>query len=97
MAKVGDYNRLPETRQDLGYKWEEITPEKAMEYLGKYLKRQNAKCFVVDVYSTGDHIFRNMIIQLPYQSEMFLASDLSIQFGRDEGRQITILFMEKNL
>lgn len=90
MAEL-QYNSLPETRKDLGYEWQPISIDAALGRLAKFLERNNAKAFINDVYATNDSVYRNIIIQLPYMNEAFLAEDIGIQFDRDKGRQFTLV------
>lgn len=83
------YVPLSETRTDLGYSWIEQSIDEALAYFAGYLKRNGAKAYVVDVYATNNQVYRNVVIQLPEQSEVFPAENINIQFNRDEGRQLS--------
>jgi hypothetical protein len=82
------FNELPEIRKDLGYSWRPISVYGALEHFADYLIRNGARAFEVDVYATGDSVFRNIVIQLPATGEGHFAEDISIQFNRDKGRQL---------
>lgn len=81
------YTPLPEARGDLGYSWIEQSIDEVLAFFGSYLKRNDAKAYVMDVYASNNQVYRNIIIQLPTQSKVFPAENIHIQFNRDEGRQ----------
>lgn len=84
------YTSLPETRKDLGYSWIEQSIDETLAHFGEYLKRNDAKAYVMDVYATSNRVYRNIIIQLPRQPEFFPAEGTHIQFNRNEGRQLSL-------
>lgn len=84
------YKELPSTRTDLGYDWIERPVDQTLADFGEYLKRNNARAFLQDVYATNDQVYRNIIIQLPGESEGFTPEDISIRFNRDKGRQLSL-------
>jgi len=90
MAENLTFNTLPETREDLGYKWRPVGLPEALNHFAKFLERNKARVFEQDVYASNDRIYRNILIQLPFMSEVFLAEDIHIQFDVDEGRQFIL-------
>lgn len=85
------YSQLPSTRTDLGYNWTEVPLEEVMSHFKAFLERNNAKAHMMDVYASNNQVYRNMVIQLPYMSEVFGSEeDIHIQFNRDKGRQFTL-------
>jgi len=83
------FNELPHLREDLDYKWREVDLTMALGHFGRFLKRNDAKAFEVDVYATNDCVYRNIVIQLP-EKGAFAAEDIHIQFNRDSGRQYSL-------
>lgn len=83
------YPELPSTRTDLGYSWQPSTPSDVLHAFGKFLQRNNARAFLMDVYASNDAVYRNMVIQLP-EKGAFAAETIYIQFDRDEGRQYSL-------
>lgn len=84
------YRELPPARGDLGYSWVEQSTDEGLAYLGGFLKRNNAKVYVMDVYATNDKVYRNITIQLPRLGEVYGAEDIYIQFDRNSGRQFSL-------
>ena len=84
-----DYTPLPETRTDLGYSWTEQSIDEVLAFFAGYLKRNNAKAYVTDVYASNNQVYRNIVIQLPTE-DIYPAENICIQFDRDEGRQLTL-------
>lgn len=84
------YPELPKTRTDLGYKWEPALVEDVLMSFCKFLKRNDARAFMMDVYATGDKVYRNMLIQLPKKG-LYPPETISIQFNRESGRQFSLL------
>ena len=78
---------LPPTREDLGYKWKEIPIPKALDMLGKFLSRNSAKAYIMDVYATNNQVYRN--IHIDYQG-VGREEGINAQFNRDEGKQLTL-------
>jgi len=90
MTGTRPYKELPRVREDLGYKWGEVDLAAALGHFGRFLARNGAKAFEVDVYATNDQVYRNIVIQIPYMNEAFPAEAINIQFNRDEGRQFML-------
>jgi len=84
------YKPLPSTRTDLNYAWVDIPLKDALLSLYEYLKRQKAKAVRMDVYASNGHVYRNLVIQLPWRNNFQVAENITIQFDRDEGRQLSI-------
>jgi len=84
------YTPLPDARTDLGYSWIEQSIDETLAYFAGYLKRNDAKAYVMDVYASNNQVYRNIVIQLPRQSEVFPAENINIRFNRDEGRQLSL-------
>lgn len=91
MTEVKDlkYPDLPPTRTDLGYEWILRDVSAVTGSLCKFLERNNARAFLVDVYASNNQVYRNMIIQLPEYGEL-AGETIHIQFNRDEGRQYSL-------
>ena len=88
------YTQLPPARADLGYRWNEQSIDEVLTFLSGYLKRNDAKAYVLDVYASNNQVYRNIIIQLPELSEVFPAENIHVQFNRDEGRQLSLSRIE---
>lgn len=85
------YPRLPETRTDLGYGWVPIPVADALDAFRKFLERNEAKVFMMDVYASNNQVYRNIVIQVPSDGKgIFMPETISIQFNREEGRQFSL-------
>lgn len=84
------YKPLPSTRTDLGYEWEHKSIRDVLESLLAYLERQGARAFMQDIYASNGHMYRNILIQLPWLNSFFVAENIHIVFSRDEGRHLSI-------
>lgn len=84
------YKQLPPTRTDFGYEWEKRSIRDVLESLLAYLERQDARAFMLDVYASNNHVYRNILIQFPWKNSFQVAENIFIQFDKDEGRQLSI-------
>ena len=86
------YPELPETRTDLDYKWRPVPVSEVLNALRKFLERNDAKGYMMDVYASNNEVYRNMLIHIPgVKDGVFLPESISMQFNRDEGRQFMLV------
>jgi hypothetical protein len=89
-----EYQDLPPTRKDLGYEWTPKPVSYVLDAFSRFLERNNAKAYLMDVYASNDSVYRNLLIQLPKYG-IFEAENIYFQFNRDDGRQYTLKIEER--
>ncbi len=86
-------SRKPEVSSSLkayGYDWISQTPDDIGKDLADVLKKNKADCFIMDVYSTGNQVYRNIACIFEEYPEMGTEDELRIRYNRDNGKNFVI-------
>lgn len=77
----------------LGYGWHKQKPEEIGEIVSDFLKKANAESYLMDVYSNGGSVYRNIHIEW---EEHFFVRIVDIRFNKIEhGRAVNLEITEK--
>jgi len=78
----------------LGYDWYEQTPKQMGEIITKFLQKVDAESYLMDVYTTGDNMYRNIHIEW---DDIFVRRILDIRFNAVNYNGMNIEYGQKKL
>lgn len=86
-------SKKPEVSSNLkayGYDWIPQTTDEVGKDLADVLKKHKAECFVMDVYATGNRVYRNIACIFEEYPGMGTEEELRIRYDRDTGKNFVI-------
>lgn len=88
MPNASKKPEVPRSLKERGYDWIPESIEDVGKNLTDVLKKNNAQCFILDVYATEDKIFRSIKCILEEYPE--IKTELNIVYNKETGKSFTI-------
>lgn len=90
MPEVSKKPKVDSNLKEYGYDWIPIKIEDVGKDLTNVLEKHKAECFIMDVYATGNQVFRNIACIFKEYPGMKTEEELRIRFNRETGKNFVV-------
>ncbi len=74
----------------LGYDWIKVKNDDVGKDLVDILNKNNAECYILDVYTSGNQVYRNISCTLEEEPQHNFETELRILYNRETGKNVVI-------